>query len=160
MKRHVAIRRPRFRRGVTILEIMLSLLILGGCVAAIGELARNAFRNARESKNLTQAELLAESILAKVRLGIIEMESAFDVPVTNMSSRNDELVDSNVVSAGGVGDVLWLYTLEVTDIDDNLVELAVTVRQNLSEENSPVACRLVRWLALEPEDDETATTTP
>jgi hypothetical protein len=52
--------------------------------------------------------------------------------------------------------VLWLYTLEITEIDEyGLVELAVTVRQNLPEEHRPIVCRLVRWSALEPEAEET-----
>lgn len=144
---------------MTILEIIVALLILGGCVAALGELSRNAFRNAKESKDMVQAELLAESILAKVRLEIIDMESAFDVPVSDLAARNDEIEDTNVLSAAGNGDPLWFYSLEVNEIDDyGLVELAVTVRQNLPEENRPVVCRLVRWLALEPEEeDETET---
>lgn len=144
--------------GMTILEIIVALFILGGCVAALGELSRNAFRNAKESRDMVQAELLAESILAKVRIGIIDMESAFDVPVSNLSTRNDEIADTNVISSGGTGNVLWLYSLEVNDIDDyGLVELAVTVRQNLPEESRPAVCRLVRWQALEPEEEDETT---
>lgn len=144
-------------RGVTILEIMLALLILGGCVAILGEISRNAFRNAKESVDLTQAELLAESILSRVRIGIIDMEAVQDSPVTDFSSSslvNDDILDSNVVSDGQTN---WLYSLEIVDIDDyGLVELAVTVRQNLSEENKPISCRLVRWFALEPKEESEA----
>jgi Tfp pilus assembly protein PilV len=145
------------RRGITILEVLLSLLILGGAVAILGEFSRNAFRNAKTSRDMTQAELLAESILAKVRLGIIEMESATDVPITNAANlNNDTIADTNAISEGSLSDVLWLYTLEVTDLDDyGLVSLSVTVRQNLPEEQQPVTCCLVRWFALEPETEET-----
>jgi Tfp pilus assembly protein PilV len=143
------------RFGMTILEVMLSLLILGGSVAVLSELARNALRNVKHSKDTTQAELLAESILAKVRIGVIEMESASDVPITNWGNSNDFVVDTNAVSEGNVGDSLWHYSLEVNTIDDDgLIEIAVTVRQNLPEELRPVVCRLVRWLALEPEEEE------
>ncbi len=142
------------RPAVTLLEIILSLAILGGCVAALGELTRAALRNARESKDMTQAELLAESILAKVRIGIIEMESVIDEPLTDRLAQNDVISDTNALAEGG-GEALWVYSLEVTDIDDyGLVELAVTVRRNLPEEFRPVACRLVRWMALEPEEEE------
>ncbi|MDR0703593.1 MAG: hypothetical protein LBF88_01245 [Planctomycetaceae bacterium] len=144
------------RRGITILEVLLALLILGGAVAVLGEFSRNAFRNAKASRDMTQAELLAESILAKVRIGIIDMESATDVPITNAANLNDTIADTNAVSDGSLSDVLWLYTLEVTDLDDyGLVSLSVTVRQNLPEEQRPVACCLVRWFALEPETEET-----
>ena len=142
-------------RGITLLEIILALAILGGCVAVLGELNRGALRNAREAKDMTQAELLAESILAKVRIGIIEMETVIDQPLTDRTTRNDTILDTNALTEGG-GESLWLYSIEVTDIDDyGLVELAVTVRRNLPEEQRPIACRLVRWLALEPEEEET-----
>ncbi|MCL2742659.1 MAG: hypothetical protein FWE67_02290 [Planctomycetaceae bacterium] len=143
------------RRSFTILEIIIALIILGGCVAALGELSRNAYRNAREAKDLVQAELLAESIMAKVRLGIIEMESVVDQPVMAVGrTSSDEVIDTNAVGIGN--DALWLYTLEVTEIDEyGLLELAVTVRQNLDAEQRPMICRLVRWFAQEPVEEET-----
>lgn len=149
----------RFKKrsaGLTIAEVLISLVLFAGCMAIVGETTRTAMRDAKESKDITQAELLAESLLAKVRLGIIEMEPATDVPVTeNRSMTNDTIADTNVISTGALGDHLWLYTLEINDKDDyGLVEIAVTVRQNLDEYQRPVACRLVRWQALEPEEEE------
>jgi len=149
---------------MTLLEIILSLAFLGG-VVVIGEVARSSFQNARTARDTVQAELLAESILAKVRLGIIELEPVFDMPVGLQTTNPLDIVqDSHAVSEGNLGDVLWVYSLEVVDIDivydadDNeigsLVEVAVTVRRNQSEERQPVICRLVRWLALEPEVEE------
>ena len=150
---------------MTLLEAILSLAILGGTVVVIGEMARRSFQEAREARDLVQAELLAESILAKVRLGIIEMESVFDIPVgLATTSQLDIVMDTHAVSPGNVADVLWLYSLEVVDIDivydldDNeigyLVELAITVRRNLPEARHPVVFRLVRWVALEPVTEE------
>ncbi len=142
------------RSAITLLEIILSLAILGGCMAALGELTRSAMRSARESTDMTQAELLAESILAKVRLGILEMEPVMDEPITDRLSQQDVISDTNALAEGG-GEPLWRYSLEITDIDDyGLVELAVTVRRNLPSEQRPIACRLVRWLAREPEEEK------
>jgi len=140
---------------MTLLEIILSLALLGGAVAVVGEMARSSFQNARLARDMVQAELLAESILAKVRLGIIEMEQAFDVPVGLMSPNQlDVVADTRAVSPGSTSEVLWFYSLDVADIDDYLVEIAVTVRQNLPDARRPVVCRLVRWIALEPEPVE------
>jgi prepilin-type N-terminal cleavage/methylation domain-containing protein len=146
-------------RGFTIIEILLALLILGGAAAVIGQISRSALQNAQMSRDLTQAELLAESILAKVQLGIIEMEAATDVPVNSrMSLNDDEILDTNAVVQGSLGDILWSYSLEVETVDDyGLVQLAVTVRQNLPVEQQPAVCRLVRWFALEPEEETAAT---
>ncbi len=142
------------RRALTLLEVILSLAIFGGCVAALGELTRMALRNAREATDMTQAELLAESILARVRIGVIDMESVTDKPITDRLGQDEMISDTNAVAEGG-GEALWLYSLEITDIDDyGLVELAITVRRNVPPEFRPVACRLVRWLALEPEKEE------
>ncbi|MDR3181834.1 MAG: hypothetical protein LBT89_02770 [Planctomycetaceae bacterium] len=130
---------------MTILEVMLSLVILGGSMAVVGELSRQSFQNARNAADITQAQLLAESILAKVRIGIIEQKSVYDIPVSQSINADDIVVDTNAVSDGNASDVLWLYSLEVTEIDNGLLEWAVTVRRNLQPEQRPAACRLVRW---------------
>ena len=137
--------------AMTILEVMVSLALLGGAVAMLGEMARISFQNARIARDLIQAELLAESILAKVRLGIIEMEPVVDVPVG--LDRQDIISDTHAASTGSTA-ALWLYSVEIMDVTDYLVEIAVTVRQNAPAEQRPTVCRLVRWLALEPEEEE------
>ena len=153
---------------MTLLEVILALAILGGSVVVVGEMARLAFQNARTARDTVQAELLAESILAKVRLGIIAMEPAFEVQVVLQTTNPlDRVQDTHAVSLESVADVLWLYSLEIADIDtvydldENeigyLVEIAVTVRRNLPRERQPVVCRLVRWLALDPIVEEEGT---
>jgi len=145
--------------AMTLLEILLSLAILGGTVAVIGMAARAASQDARLARDLVQAELLAESILVKIRLGIIEMENAFDVPIGASSTLNqaDIVLDTHALS-DNTSYVPWTYSLEVVSIDDvlGLLEVAVMVRQNEPENPRAVVCRLVRWVALEPviEEDE------
>ena len=137
---------------MTLLEIILSLALLGGTMAVIGEKARISFQNAHHARDLAQAELLAESILAKVQLGIIEMTPVFDIPVG--SDPMDIVRDTH--AAPSMSSENWLYSLEVSTIDDYgyLAELAVTVRQNVLDNRRPVVCRLVRWLAIEPVVEE------
>ena len=156
MYRH-ALTHPSEKAGMTLLEVIISLAILGGSVAVIGEMARASFQNARIAKDTVQAELLAESILAKIQIGSIEMSPVFNVPVG--SDRSDIIMDTHAVSDGSTSVVLWFYSIEVNEVPasfgvDFLVELAVTVRQNVPESQRPVVCRLVRWLALEPEPEE------
>ena len=136
---------------------MLALVFLGSCLAILSEMSRHGLTSARAARDMTQAELLCESVLAKVRLGIIEMEPAFDVPVSGSSSMlmTDEVLDTHALDVTDTGSPLWVYSLEINEIDEyGLVEIAVTVRQNLPEEWRPIACRLVRWTALEPKEDE------
>jgi hypothetical protein len=105
------------------------------------------------ARDILQAELLAESILAKIRIGWLEMEPVFDMPVG--ADRDDIIVDTNATVGGSTSVILWYYSIEINEVpatfgSDFLVEIAVTVRQNLPDEYSPAVCRLVRWLAVEP----------
>ena len=149
---------------MTLLEVIFSLALMGMTVAMISEMARTSFHNARMAKDIVQAELLAESILAKIRLGIIDLEPAFDVPVGSAyTNQADMVLDTHARSQGNTSIVLWHYSVEITNVsdhyfdgllDDYLVEVAVTVRQNEEDHRRGVACRLVRWIAIEPEIDE------
>jgi type II secretory pathway pseudopilin PulG len=148
---------PFNNAGMTLLEVILSLALLGGFVPVIGEIARASFQNARIARDLIQAELLAESILAKIQIGYIEMTPVFNVPVG--SDRMDIIMDTHAVFEGSTSTVLWLYSIEVNEVPaafggDFLVEIAVTVQQNVSAGQRPIACRLVRLLALEPDPEE------
>ncbi len=148
------------RRGITILEIMLSLVILGSSMAILGEMSRHGLSSARAARDMTQAELLCESVLAKVRLGIIKMEPVVDVPISSSTLTTDTVLDTHAEDTNDSGGALWVYTLEITEIDEyGLEEIAVTVRQNRPEEQRPIGCRLVRWLAIEPEEEEESATT-
>ena len=149
---------------MTLLEVMLSLALLGGAIVVIGEIARTAFQNAQSARNLVQAELLAESILAKIRLGIIPMEPAYDEPV-GLSTANpaDIVLDTHAVSAGNISNILWVYSVEIAsinnnnfaiDLDEYLIEISVTVRQNVPAGQRAAVSRVVRWFAIEPEVPE------
>ena len=136
---------------MTLLEVIVSLAILGGSVVVIGELARASFQSARTARDLVQAELMAESIMAKIRLGIIEMEQAYDVPIGSYYTVHpaDVVYDTHALS-DSTSEVPWSYSVYVMDFDDYLIEVTVEVRQNPPENPRAVACRLVRWFALEP----------
>ena len=147
------------KAAMTLLEVILSLVLLGGTVAMVGELARSSFQNAKIARNQIQAELLAESILAKLRLGIIVMEPVSDAPVTSESYGNstDFIEDTHAVAVGNASVILWYYSIEILEnpeFPDYLVEIAVEVRQNVAEGQRAAVCRLVRWLALEPVVEE------
>ena len=141
------------RRGFSLLEIMISLVILGGTVVILGELTRGGLRNALAARTLTQAELLCESVLARVRLGIIELEAAYDEPILR-----EDFPDTHAAEEGR-SEPLWVYSIDIDTIDDyGLLEVAVTVRQQGDNIHHPVSFRLVRWMAdpeLENDDEET-----
>ena len=63
------------RTGLSLLEVMLALAILGGALAAIGELMRIGARNAEKARDLTTAQMICESTMAEIQLGFIAMQS-------------------------------------------------------------------------------------
>ncbi len=124
----------RTRRAFSLLEVILALAILTGAIAVLGELARQGVENARQVRDLSQAQLLCESVLAEVAAGLISAEA-----VQGVAMETDD------------PDHLWLYDIEVQTVDEEgLLALRVTVRQDTTTDSRPVACSLVRWL-IDPE---------
>jgi prepilin-type N-terminal cleavage/methylation domain-containing protein len=68
------------RRGLTLLEVLISLLIFVGAMAAIGQLISNGVRGAVQSRLETQAILRCESKVAEVVAGVIPLQPTGAVP--------------------------------------------------------------------------------
>lgn len=114
-------------RGLSLLEVILAIAVLGGCMAVIGELVRMGVRNAEEARELTKAQLLCESKLEEVAAGVMPLESAAAVAF--------EL------------DPEWTYTIETGSLDQQgLVQVRVTVQQLESDRLYPLTFTLTRWI--------------
>ena len=118
------------RRGLSLLEVLLALAILGGSLAAIGELMRIGVRSAEASRDQTTGQLLAESIMSQISAGLIPPEA---------------------ISAAQVDDALyqleWSYSIQVEQVDqEGLIAVWVTVFQNQEFAARPVSVTLVRWM--------------
>lgn len=130
--------------GFTLLEIILAIVILGVVVSILGEVGRGALRSARLARDTTQAELICESLMGMLRIGLIDLEDQTDVPLQN------DYPDTNAMSVAR-GEVLWNYSVEIYSVEESgMLEVAITVRQNKPEQDRPVACRMVRWM-IDPE---------
>jgi type II secretion system protein I len=120
----------RLNRGLTLLEVLLALAILGGALATIGELMRIGARNAEISRDKTTAQLLAESTMAELEIGFLPLQSQTQSPVADVEHQNE-----------------WLYSVDVQPVDDAaLVAVQVLVEQNPDIFSRPVSFRLTRWL--------------
>jgi type II secretion system protein I len=125
MRQHVPIRVRH--KGLSLLEVILALAILGGALAVIGELMRIGLRAAELSRNETYAQLLCESKIAELASGI-----ALPEPVV------DEVLDPE-------GNWVHSVTVERSD-DQTLMAVQVTVRPaNRIDETQSFT--LVRWMA-------------
>ena len=122
--------RPVARSGLSLLEVMLALAILGGSLAAIGELMRIGARNAEMARDLTTAQLLCESTMAEIQLGFLPMQSVGPVPVTDLQYQQE-----------------WLYTIAVQPIDqEGLSSVWLRIEQNPAVFSRPVSFAVTRWM--------------
>jgi len=121
---------PCKRAGLSLLEVMLALAILGGALAAIGELMRIGSRNAEMARDLTTAQLLCESTMAEVQLGFLPMQTVGPVEVNDLQYQQE-----------------WLYTITVEPIDqEGLTSVWVRIEQNPEVFSRPVAFQATRWM--------------
>lgn len=126
MKRRFASRKQS-RRGLTLLEVILSIAILGLALAMIGELVRLGTRSALAAHELSIAHLLADSRMAEVASGA--------VPPTAVSSRPCEEAPE------------WVYSIEIRrPSQPGLLQVTVTVQQDPSIFNFPISFQLNRFL--------------
>jgi Tfp pilus assembly protein PilV len=118
-----------------LLEVILALTILAGAIAVLGEVSRMALRNAETARDLSRAQLLAETKMAEILSGVASPDA---VENTAFDSSSYALDSSQPA---------WLYSIisESTD-EDGLISVRVTVTRDLPAGQHPVTFSLVRWL--------------
>jgi type II secretion system protein I len=127
MNSHWRARRRQLRRGFTLLEVILALAIFAGSLAVVGELVRLGARNARDTRDLTQAQLLCESTMAEVAAGMIPAQAVGPTPC---ESNPD-----------------WSYSLDVEATNAaSLLSVRVTLAPTAASTRPGVQFSLVRWL--------------
>jgi type II secretion system protein I len=116
------------RRGFTLLEIVLALAILAGALAALGEVMRLSDQAAERTGDETQAQILADSVMAELDSGHLPF-SAVDAAQFDVAA-----------------DPPWTYSIALQPTQyDELVLVRVAVQQQLPTEKEPVRFELVRW---------------
>jgi len=115
--------------GFSLLEIVLALAILAGALAALGEVMRSASQSAALASDETQAQLLAESVMAELLAGAR--------PTTAVNGAAFDLAI----------DPPWVYSIAIEPTPfQELIAVRVSVAQQLAPEMQPARCDLVRWL--------------
>lgn len=113
------------RRGLSLLEVILALAILGMSLAIIGEMVRLGLRSSVATRDLTTAQLLCESKLAEIVAGVEPLAATSGAPLDPEG--------------------LWTYTVQMESAqEEGLVTIQVTVQQATT--NRPVSFSLVRWM--------------
>lgn len=119
------------RPGLSLMEVMLALAILGVSLAVLGELVRTGVRSAGAARDLSTAQIFCESKMAEIISGI-------ELPETIMSVPLEEFPE-------------WLYSIEVQQIDQQgLLDILVTVQKDIELDRQPIYFSLHRWM-IDPE---------
>lgn len=115
------------RRGLSLLEVMLAIAILGGAMVMLAELVRIGSRGSREARELTVAQLLCEAKLSEVALGFVPAQSA---------SRQPCETDPN-----------WVFTIDVQPGDvEGLLMVSVQISEATPSGARPLEYSLTRWM--------------
>jgi prepilin-type N-terminal cleavage/methylation domain-containing protein len=117
----------RVARGLTLLEVILAIAILGGALAVIGELIRIGSRAAASARDLTTAQLYAETKLNSLAAGIEEPTAISAAPLDDSGE--------------------WIYFVEPQEADEaGMIAVRVTVMQSPDQVAQPVTFSLSRWI--------------
>lgn len=133
--------RPLSRKAFTLLEVVLSLAILAGSLAVIGEVMSLADRNATDAAEESRAQILAGNVMDEMLAGFMELTNVSRVPLETETSQP------------------WVYSVLVTSTNfEGLAAVEVLVEQDVPEQFRPIKYRLVRWVPAELETTEESTT--
>lgn len=118
------------RDGITLLEVILAIAILGSSMAMISELVRVGSVSAARARDYTNAQLICESKLNELIAGAIPIAAATQQQVEDVG-----LVD------------LWYFSVVVNPLDtEGLVAVQVLVEKGVEQGQRPTTFSLMRWM--------------
>jgi len=117
-------------RGLTLLEVLLALAIFGGALVAIGELMRIGSRNAEMARDLTTAQIISETIMSEIGIGLLPPQTMTQTAVDDVQYQH-----------------AWVFSIAVEQVDqEGLIAVWVTVEQRPELSARPARFTLVRWM--------------
>jgi len=122
------VRISRQRRGLSLLEVILSIAILGGSMVVIGHLYNLGYRSALQAQFRSEANLHADSKMAELVSGVLPIESTGD---------------TNIEEAPG-----WQFSIQIEDSFQPGLFLATVIVKNGEEQDAtiPGGLSLVRFI--------------
>lgn len=115
------------RSGLSLLEVILAIAILGGAMVVLGQLINLGHTSAIDARDLSEAQILCDTKISEVTAGIIP---------------NSSVSGTDITEAPG-----WQYQLTVDKASiEGLLIVDCTVSQDPAQFSVPVSYRLVRWI--------------
>jgi general secretion pathway protein I len=138
-KSHTTNRRQTSRKAYSLLEIIISLAILGGAIVSIGQLMYLGSRSAAMTRDLTLMQMLCDSKVAEVAAGALPLQTATDQPIDGADG--------------------WKYSVQITrGQQEGLLTATVVVEQDIPNlVGNPLSFSITRFL---PDPDYEGTIAP
>ena len=113
-------RRRERRRGLSLLEVILSIAILGTSMAIIGQVFFAGYRSAVKARDLSDATILCDSVMAELAAGSIDFQSTSAATIPNIPGweYSVETVESDVSG-------LLLTTVAVSRTGSSAVSMSI-----------------------------------
>lgn len=127
-KMHPASSHQSPRSAFTILEIILSIAILGFVLSAVGQILNVGTQASVRSRHLSEAAIRADTVMAEILAGVHPKQATADVPFEDAPDR-------------------WFWSLDVIEgphID--LLNLQLVVSHRRSDTTSDMTFTLNRWV--------------
>lgn len=131
-------RASKKRNGLSLLEVILSIAILGGSMVVIGHLYNLGYRSALQARFRSEANILADAKMAELAAGVLPAESTGD---------------QEIESAPG-----WTYSVSIEDsLQPGLFMATVIIKRQSESGILANGLSIVRFLVdpdYVPEEDE------
>jgi uncharacterized membrane protein YgcG len=112
-----------------LLEIILALAILAGSLAALGEVMRLADQNSALTRDESEAQILASSVLDELISGARQLIAVTQAPFAYETEPQ------------------WLYSVVIEQTGyEQLIAVRILVEQDVDPRLQPARFELVRWL--------------
>ena len=126
-------------RGFSLLEVVLALAILAMSLALLGQLVSIGFQNAQQAQGLTEAQMIAETIMEEITLGIIPPDPVSDMYVSMTSDLSTPTTDQETP---------WQYSVayEPAPVEGLMMVMVQVHRANAKAAIDNDTFELVRWI--------------
>lgn len=121
---------PNKRNGLSLLEVILALSILGVATGILSTIMQQSADNGLRSRRMTQAQMVCESKMGEAMAGALPLQSTQWTPVASMDGAS------------------WYYSLEIIQAEQpNLIGVVIQVNDELAmKESQRPLSRLVQWI--------------
>lgn len=129
--------RSKRRNGLSLLEVILSIAILGGSMVMIGNLYHLGYRSALRARLINEGNLLAGATMAELAAGVLPIESTSDTSIPDNPN--------------------WTYAVDVkSSMQPGLFLATVSVKREGAPGQVSTSVSIIRFIPdpdYEPEED-------